>query len=79
MDSLQSILGSKNFGETDEIEALQNYIKQNYKSTSSVRLQRDTLILSVPNSALAATLHLKRQQIIDACRLTKRLVIRTGR
>jgi hypothetical protein len=79
MDSLQDILGKKTFDEPDEVSALQNYVKSRYKSDSSVRLQRDSLILSVPNSALAATLQLNRQQIIKECNLTKKLAIRTGR
>ena len=75
---MQNILGSKNFEPPDEVTALQDYVLRHYKSRASVRLQRDALVLSVPNSALAATLHLNRQQIIDKCGLTKRLVIRTG-
>lgn len=78
MDSLQDILGNKRFEAPDEVTALQDYIKRRFNSRSSVKLQREALILSVPNSALAATLQLHRQQIIEQCHLTKKLVIRTG-
>ena len=64
MDSLQEILGTKNFTPPDEIQALKEYVKRRYKSTSYVKLQRDAIILSVQSSALAATLQLERNSII---------------
>jgi len=79
MDSLQDILGQKDFLPSDEIESLKDYVKRRYNSSSSVRLQRDALILSVPSSGLAATLQLDRDNIAASCNLTKKLVIRTGR
>lgn len=78
MDSLQNILGNKVFEDPDEITAIQDYVARRFHTNSSVRLQRDAIILSVPSSALAATLHLHRQQIVEKCNLTKKLVIRTG-
>jgi hypothetical protein len=79
MDSLQDILGQKDFSPPDEVKALTDYVKRRYNATASVKLSRDALILSVPGSALAATLQLEKNKIEDALRLTKKLVIRTGR
>ena len=78
VDSLQDILGQKDFSEPVEVEALKEYVKRHYNVSSSVRLQRDTLILSVPNSALAATLQMNRHNIAQSCNLSKKLVIRNG-
>jgi hypothetical protein len=78
MDSLQEILGKKNFKAPDEMTAVKEFIQRRYKSSCKVRLQRNALIVSVPNSALAATIYLERQQLIDACGLKSKLVLRTG-
>ncbi len=79
VESLQNILSTKKFTPPDEISAVKNYVLAKYKSGCRVKLQRGTLILSVPNSALAATLQLERQKIIKACKLgDKKLVIRNG-
>jgi hypothetical protein len=79
MDSLGEILGSKTFQPPDEMQALRDYVKRRYKSESTVKLQREALILSVPSSTLAATLHLERENMAKELKLTKKLVIRTGR
>lgn len=79
MDSLQDILGSKKFIPPDEIEAIKHYVEQKYKAVAKVKLSRGAFIVSVPSSALAATLYLERQAMIEACRIKdKKLVIRTG-
>jgi hypothetical protein len=78
MDSLQDILGANRLAPPDEMIAIKAYIKRRYKSPCQVKLQRDALIVSVSNSALAATIYLERQALIDSCNLTKKLVVRTG-
>jgi hypothetical protein len=79
VDSLQEILGQKNFIPPNDMQALREYVLRRYKANSYVKLQRDAIILSVSSSALAATLQLERDRIIEACNLSKKLVIRTGR
>jgi len=76
---LQEILGKKDFTPPDEMTAIRDYIKRRYNSNSYVKFQRDAVIVSVPSSALAATIQMEQTQLIDACGLTKRLVIRSGR
>jgi hypothetical protein len=71
-------LGKKDFKAPDELEAVKKYIQRRYKSSCSVKLQRGALIISVPNSGLAATIYLERQQLIKACGLKQKLVVRTG-
>ena len=77
VESLRDILRSKKFVRPDEISSIKDYVRRNYKSNCSVKLSRGTVIVSVPNAALAATLQLERQKIIEACNLKdKKLVIR---
>jgi hypothetical protein len=78
MDSLQDILGKRDFTPPDEITAVKEFISRRYNSPSRVRVERDVLIVRVPSSALAATLQLERRRLIEACRITKKLIIRTG-
>jgi hypothetical protein len=79
MDSLQDIMSTKDFKPPDEITAVKEFISRRYKSKSQVRVERDVLIVRVPSSALAATLQLEQNRMIEACRITRRLIIRYGR
>jgi hypothetical protein len=79
MDSLQDILGQKNFSPPDEIAVIKDYIKRRYDSPSRVKIEKSTIIVSVPSSALAATIYLERQTLIEHCNLKQRLVVRSGR
>ncbi len=78
MDSLHDILAKKKLKPPDEMAAIKDYIQRKYKSKSQVKLERGALIVRVPGSGLAATLQLERQNIIKACKLDKKLVIRSG-
>jgi len=79
MDSLQDILGKKDFTPPNEVAAVKEFIARRYKSASQVRVERNLLIVRVPSSALAATLQLEQRRMIEACRITRRLIIRYGR
>ena len=80
MDSLRKILGSRKIAQApDEIKQIQDYVQRRYNSSCRVKVQRGALIVSVPNSGLAATMQLERQTIIDRLKITEKLVIRTGR
>ena len=78
MDSLQDILGKRDFTPPDEVAAVKEFILRRYNSKSTVRVERDVLVVRVPSSALAATLQLEQRTMIDRCRITRRLVIRYG-
>jgi hypothetical protein len=80
MESLREILSQKKLTKPNEIAVIKDYVRRKYKSNCSVKLQRGALIVSVPNSALAATLQLERQKLIADCNLKdKKLVIRNSR
>ena len=80
MDSLQRILSSRKIAQApDEIKQIQDYVLRHYNSACKVKIQRSALIVSVPNSGLAATLQLERQLMVDKLKIKDKLVIRTGR
>lgn len=72
-------MGRKNFTPPDEVEAIKHYIKRRYDSPCKIKIERDTITLSLPGSALAATVQMERQQLIEKCNLEKKLFIRYGR
>jgi len=69
MESLQDILGNRNFTPPDELTTVKEYIKRRYKSNCTVEVQRDALLLRLPNSALASTVRLEQNRLIEACNL----------
>ena len=78
MDSLGNILAGKDVSPPDEMKALKSYVMKRYQSIASVRIDKQTIILSVPNSALAGTLQLEKNKLLKECGITKKLLIRTG-
>ena len=79
MDSIGDVLGNKKFTPPDEIALIKDYVKRRYNSPCLVKLQSGNVVILVRNSALAGTLHLERQRLIDAVGLKdKKLIIRTG-
>jgi hypothetical protein len=78
VESLQEILSRKNFTPPDELTVVKDYVMRRYKSSCSVKIERNALIVSVRSSALAGTLFLERQTLIEACNVKHRLVIRTA-
>lgn len=80
MDSLQDILGQKRFQKPDEMNSIRDYIKRRWQADATVKVQHQTVILTVPSSALAASIQMEKHQLIKACDLgDKKLIIRTGK
>lgn len=80
MDSLQEIMGRKKFVAPDEMGRIKAYIQKKWGGEATVQIERDTVILKVPSSALAAAIQMEKHQLIEACDLQKKkLVIRIGR
>lgn len=71
-------MGKRDYTPPDEVEAVKDYVLRRYNAVAQVKLQRDALIIRVPGSGLAATLQLERQNLIEACKIKQKLVIRTG-
>ena len=75
---MQDILSQRSFVPPDEMTVVKDYVLRRYNRPCSVRLERGALILSVRGSALAATIQLERNGLIEACGLKQKLVIRSG-
>ena len=73
---MQDILSSKSYDPPEPMALLKEYVQRRYHRDSTVRQERDCLILTVRGSSLAATLQLERERIIEACNLKQKLVIR---
>lgn len=78
MESIKEILARKDFDTPDEITALRDYIQRRYGVKCKVTLRSGSLILSVPNSALAGTLQMEKPKIIKACGIKAKLIIRVS-
>lgn len=78
MQSLQDVLGGRDYTPPDEIELIKNYVTRRHKSACQVTLRRDHIIISVRSSALASTLRLEQERIVEECGLNRRLVFRIG-
>ena len=79
MESLQNILGDKDFTAPDEIGKIKRYIKQRYQSDSQVKIDKDAVIITVPSPALTSTLRLEQRALIEQCGLSdKKITIRIG-
>ena len=76
MESLQDILGSRDFVPPTEIELIQSYVLRRYKSKCYVQVRKNDVVIGVRSSALAGTLRMEQQRLIEECKITKKLIIR---
>ncbi len=78
MQSLSDILSNRSFDEPTEITALRNFVQDRYDVTPNITVNQDYIVLRVPSAGLATNLKMEQLQIARFCKLTKKLVIRTG-
>jgi hypothetical protein len=78
MDSLGSILGSKDFEEPPESATIKKYVQEEFKTAVGVQVRERDIIISVPSAALANTLRLRGPEIKRRCNTGKRLTFRIG-
>jgi len=78
MDSLHSILSSRDFDEPPEMTAIKKYVQDEFQTTVSVLAREKDIVVTVPNAALANTLRLRSPEIKRRCQLDKRLIFRIG-
>lgn len=78
MESLQDIMGGRDYSPPSEVEAIQDYIQRRYKSKCRIHVQDTKITISVRSAALANTLRLEQNRLIEACSLDKQLHIRIG-
>lgn len=78
MDSLNSILGHKDFDEPPEMSSIKKYVKDEFKTDVSVQVRDRDIVIGVPSAALANTLRLRSPDIKRRCQIDKRLTFRIG-
>lgn len=76
MNSLNDILGQKNFDEPPEVAAIKKYVLDTFHTEVSVLVRERDLVVTVPSAALANTLRLRSPEIKRRCQLDKRLLFR---
>jgi hypothetical protein len=76
MDSLNSILGDKNFDKPTEIDELKRFIRDNYQSESEILIRGHRIIISVSSSALANSLRLRMPEIKRELKIERDLSFR---
>jgi hypothetical protein len=78
VDSLNSILGNKDFDEPPEMASIKKYVQDEFKTAVSVQVRERDIVITVPSAALANTLRLRTTEIKRRCQLDKRLTFRIG-
>jgi hypothetical protein len=76
-DSLKDLLARRDVPqEPPEIARIKRFIKDTYDATAKVESRDKSLVISVDNAPLAATLRLQSHQLQELCDTDKRLLIR---
>ncbi len=76
MDSLNSILGQKDFDEPPEMASIKKYVQDEFQIAVSVLVRDKDIVIDVPSAALANTLRLRGPEIKRRCQIDKRLTFR---
>lgn len=76
MDSLNNILGDRNFDEPPEMAGIKKYVQDEFKTEVGVQVRDKDIVISVPSAALANTLRLRGPEIKRRCQLDKKLTFR---
>lgn len=78
MESIGDLLGKYSPAAPDEVQAVKQYIADEFGEESSVGLQGDALVITVRSSSLANALRLRQTAIQAAANTQKRLLFRIG-
>ena len=76
MDSLNSILGRKDFDEPSEIKSIKKYVQDEFQTDVSILVREKDIVITVPSASLANMLRLRSVEIKRRCRLDKKLTFR---
>lgn len=76
MDSINQILGAKEFSEPEEFRKIKKFILDEYSAQSIVSISGKYLIISVPSSALASSLRLRLPEIKNSLKIDKPIRLR---
>lgn len=78
MDSLNDILGQRNFDEPVEIRLIKTYALENFQSKVEVIVREQDIVINVPSAALANMLRLRGPELKRLCKTGKRFIFHIG-
>jgi hypothetical protein len=78
MDSLNSILGKRDFDVPPEVTAIKDYVRRHFDSDVHVQIRDDSIVVFAPSASLIGTLRLRLQKLQKASGSEKRISLRIG-
>ncbi len=78
MDSLGDLLGKFQAQEPPEIALIKRYINEQFGTPASIAVRDDSITITVPSAALAATLRMRTRALQAISKTEKRLIFRIG-
>ena len=75
-DSIASILGNREFHEPPEIQTIKTFVRKEFSSDCSVKMNDRYITIMVSSAALAGSLRMQLHKLQELCQTKKRLVIR---
>ena len=78
MQSLQDIIGNKDFDRPPEIEVIKTFVRKNFSSDVSVRLQPNNITIIVSSASLAGALRQVLHKLKKELDTDKKIFIRIG-
>lgn len=79
MDSLNSILGRKDFDEPAEVTAVKKFVHDEFKTTVTVMSRERDIVITVPSASMASALRLRSPELKRRCQINdKKIIIRIG-
>lgn len=79
MDSLNDILGRKDFDEPPEALAIKKYVRDQFDEAVAVTIRDREIIIAAPNAALASTLRMRVLQLQKLIDEKKHFIFRIGK
>jgi hypothetical protein len=78
MDSLNTLLGSRDFRQPPEIERLKLFIKENYNQSAEISLNGKTIVVGVASSALASSLRYRLPEIKRTLKIDQKITLKSS-
>lgn len=78
MQSLQDILGSKDFDQPPEIETIKTFVRKTFSSDVGVVVQQNSITITTPSASLAGALRPMLHKLKRELGTDKKLFIRIG-
>lgn len=76
MDSIKDLLTKKEFEQPDEIKQIKDFVKAKFDEEPSVKLTKNSIIITVSSAALAGALRMHMHHLAKDLRTEKKLILR---